>query len=30
LVFNGDGTAKLTLNGTVYLINLLTGQRTKE
>jgi len=30
LVFNGDGTAKLTLNGTVYLINLVTGQKTRE
>jgi hypothetical protein len=27
LVFNGDGTATLTLNGTVYTINLSTGQR---
>jgi len=27
LVFNGDGTATLTLNGTVYTINLQTGQR---
>jgi len=27
LVFNGDGTATLTLNGTVYKINLTTGQR---
>ncbi len=30
LVFNGDGTATLTLNGTVYIINLVTGQRTKQ
>jgi uncharacterized Zn-binding protein involved in type VI secretion len=27
LVFNGDGTATLTLNGTVYKINLNTGYR---
>jgi len=29
LVFNGNGTATLTLNGTVYLINLYTGERQK-
>jgi len=29
LVFNGNGTATLTLNGTVYLINLETGERVK-
>jgi hypothetical protein len=29
LVFNGDGTATLTLNGTVYTINLTTGFRVK-
>jgi hypothetical protein len=28
LVFNGDGTATLTINGTVYKINLYTGWRT--
>jgi len=27
LVFNGDGTATLTLNGKVYTINLTTGER---
>jgi hypothetical protein len=29
LVFNGDGTATLTINGTVYTINLTTGERVK-
>ena len=29
LVFNGNGTATLTLNGTVYTINLTTGFRAK-
>jgi len=29
LVFNGDGTATLTINGTVYTINLTTGTRIK-
>ena len=29
LVFNGDGTATLTLNGTVYKINLNTGYRQR-
>jgi hypothetical protein len=29
LVFNGDHTATLTLNGTVYTINLITGQKTQ-
>jgi hypothetical protein len=29
LVFNGNGTATLTLNGTVYTINLMTGERVK-
>lgn len=29
LVFNGDGTASLTVNGTVYRIDLATGVRTK-
>jgi hypothetical protein len=29
LVFNADGTATLTLNGTVYTINLSTGTRVK-
>jgi hypothetical protein len=28
LVFNGDGTATLTLNGTVYVINLINGEKT--
>lgn len=30
LVFNGDGTAKLTVNGTVYTVNLITGEKTKD
>jgi len=30
LVFNGDGTATLTLNGTVYTIKLDTGERFRE
>ena len=29
VVFNGDGTAKVTINGTVYTINLTTGVRVK-
>ena len=29
LVFNGDGTATLTINGTVYKINLSTGARIR-
>jgi hypothetical protein len=29
IVFNGDGTANLTLNGLKYLINLATGVRTR-
>jgi len=29
LVFNGDGTATLTINGTVYKIYLATGQRLR-
>jgi hypothetical protein len=29
IVFNGDGTAKVTINGTVYSVNLVTGTRTK-
>ncbi len=29
LVFNADGTATLTLNGTVYTINLSSGTRVK-
>ena len=29
LVFNGDGTATLTINGTVYKINLYTGGRIR-
>lgn len=29
LVFNGDGTAKLTVNGSVFIINLITGEKTK-
>jgi len=29
LVFNGDGTATLTINGTVYKIDLATGEKTK-
>jgi len=29
LVFNGGNTATLTLNGTVYLINLLTGDKIR-
>jgi hypothetical protein len=29
LVFNGDGTATLTINGIVYNINLVTGERVK-
>jgi hypothetical protein len=30
LVFNNNNTATLTINGTVYIINLVTGQRTKQ
>lgn len=30
LVFNGDGTAKLTVNGSVYTVNLITGEKTKD
>ncbi|MDB5115219.1 MAG: hypothetical protein JWQ79_711 [Mucilaginibacter sp.] len=30
IVFNSDNTAKLTLNGTVYIINLTTGIVTKQ
>jgi hypothetical protein len=30
LVFNGDGTANLTINNTVYVINLLTGVYSKK
>lgn len=29
LVFNTDGTAKLTVNGTVYIIDLVTGEKRK-
>jgi len=29
IVFNNDGTATLTLNGTVYTINLYTGVKTR-
>jgi hypothetical protein len=29
IVFNGDGTAKLTLNGTAYTINLFSGRRIR-
>jgi len=29
LVFNTDGTAKLTVNGSVFIINLLTGEKHK-
>jgi hypothetical protein len=29
LVFNGNGTATLTINGTVYTINLSTGGRVR-
>ena len=29
IVFNGDGTAKLTVNGTVFNVNLSTGEKTK-
>ncbi|HTE00185.1 MAG TPA: hypothetical protein VK668_12915 [Mucilaginibacter sp.] len=29
LVFNGDGTANLTVEGTVYLIDLITGEKNK-
>ncbi len=29
LVFNNDGTATLTINGTVYTINLINGQKTR-
>jgi len=30
MVFNGDGTANLTVNGTVYIVNLETGEKTKK
>ena len=30
IVFNGGNNATLTINGTVYLINLATGQKTKQ
>jgi hypothetical protein len=30
IVFNGDGNATLTVNGTVYLINLATGTKKKK
>ena len=30
LVFNGDGTATLTINGAVYTINLFTGERRRD
>jgi hypothetical protein len=30
IVFNGNENATLTVNGTVYLINLATGQKTKK
>jgi hypothetical protein len=29
LVFNGDGTANLTVEGTVYVIDLITGEKHK-
>jgi len=29
LVFNGNGTATLTINGTAYSIDLTTGLKTK-
>ena len=29
IVFNGDGTAKLTFSGIIYSINLTTGVKTK-
>ncbi|HVW97703.1 MAG TPA: hypothetical protein VHA56_17140 [Mucilaginibacter sp.] len=28
--FNGDGTAKLTVNGTVYIVNTETGEKTRQ
>jgi hypothetical protein len=30
LVFNGDGTATLTINGAVYTINLFTGEHRRD
>jgi hypothetical protein len=30
IVFNNNNTANVTLNGTVYIVNLLTGQTTKQ
>lgn len=30
IVFNGDGTANLTVNGTVYIVNLETGDKDKK
>ena len=30
VVFNNDGTATLTLNGTVYLVNLVTGETKRK
>lgn len=30
IVFNGDGTAKLTVNGTIYIVDLETGEKTKQ
>jgi len=30
IVFNGDGTAKVTINGTVYIVNMETGEKTKK
>lgn len=29
LLFNGDGTAKLSVNGTYFTVNLATGEKTK-
>ncbi|MDP9076194.1 MAG: hypothetical protein M3O71_02125 [Bacteroidota bacterium] len=30
IVFNGDGTANLTVNGTVYVVVLATGEKSKK
>ncbi|MDB5091452.1 MAG: hypothetical protein JWR09_5446 [Mucilaginibacter sp.] len=30
IVFNGDGTANLTVNGTLYIVNLETGEKNKK
>jgi len=30
IVFNGDGTANLTVNGTVYIVNLETGEKNRK